>query len=269
MPNEFGKSIDKTYLSVDMAEDRGFIHRDYIAHCLRWSHIIKHLQEGGRYKTARILDIGCGREFPLIKTLYSSRLIVESYCGVDYGPINPRPEPLLNKIPCQFFSHTNILDTQQSEGDKPFTTIVMLEALEHMEKSMGSKVLQHIQSFMVPETTFFLSTPCFDGTHKAANHVYEWGYEELFITLTELGFRIEGVWGTFASIKDYKGTLEFHDLGLAKVFDRLRAYYDVNLLSVIFAPLFPGYSRNALWQLSLLPQWYMAGDLNQNHGCGY
>jgi hypothetical protein len=33
MANARGKSIDNTHLSIDQAEERGFIHRDYIAHC--------------------------------------------------------------------------------------------------------------------------------------------------------------------------------------------------------------------------------------------
>ena len=41
MANEFGKAIDKTFLSIDQAETRGFLHRDYIAHCLRWTHVVK------------------------------------------------------------------------------------------------------------------------------------------------------------------------------------------------------------------------------------
>ena len=35
MANARGKEIDNTHLSIDQAEARGFIHRDYIAHCLR------------------------------------------------------------------------------------------------------------------------------------------------------------------------------------------------------------------------------------------
>ena len=58
MANERGKSVDKTFLSIDNAEERGFLHRDYIAHCLRWTHVVKWLHQGGRYKTARILDVG-------------------------------------------------------------------------------------------------------------------------------------------------------------------------------------------------------------------
>ena len=62
MANARGKEIDNTHLSIDQAEERGFIHRDYIAHCLRWTHVAKYLHLKSRYKKASILDIGCGKD---------------------------------------------------------------------------------------------------------------------------------------------------------------------------------------------------------------
>jgi 2-polyprenyl-3-methyl-5-hydroxy-6-metoxy-1,4-benzoquinol methylase len=247
MPNEHGKTIDKTFLSVDMAEKRGFIHRDYIAHCLRWSHVIKFLQEKKLYSNANILDIGCGKETPLLKTLYSSRLIPMSYTGVDVGPINHPGDALVAKFPVTLKANTNILEYI---SDVKYKVVVMFEALEHMEPDAGISVLKHIQSFMLPDSTLFISTPCYDGVNKAGNHVYEWDYEELRSQLLVLEYDIKNVWGTFASIKDYREDLKTID-GLSYIFDELRSYYDVNLLAVIFAPLFPSHSRNCLWQLTI------------------
>ena len=94
------REIDKTHLSCEQAEERGFLHRDYIAHCLRWSHVVKHLQN--KYKTARILDIGCGKETPLIKTLYTMRMTPEMYTGIDMNklPWKPIHEKISEKM-CQ------------------------------------------------------------------------------------------------------------------------------------------------------------------------
>ena len=69
MANARGKEIDNTHLSIDQAEARGFIHRDYIAHCLRWTHVSKYLHLQARYKTARVIDIGCGKDMPLALSL--------------------------------------------------------------------------------------------------------------------------------------------------------------------------------------------------------
>jgi len=177
--------------------------------------------------------------------LYSSRLIPLSYTGIDYGPINPVPASLDAKFPVKIYPNTSVLNVPPVQG---FSVIVMFEVLEHMEQDMGREVLEHIKKFMLPDTTFFMSTPCYDGVNKAGNHVYEWGYHELREQLEVLGFYVRNVWGTFASIKDYKHLMSEAQLDL---FDGLRDYYDSNVLSTIFAPIFPAQSRNCLWQLSL------------------
>ena len=245
MPNAFGKVIDKTYLSVDLAEKRGFLHRDYLAHAFRWSHIVKYLSEKQRYKTTHILDFGCGKEFPLLKTLYTSRMAPLSYTGVDAGPINPVPEPITNKISTVTLPNTQVLQVNPTTD---FTLITMFEVLEHMEYETGRQTLKHIREFMAPGTTFFLSTPNYDGVHKAANHVYEWEYDELCAVILASNFKVDNVWGTFASIKDYKSLLS--EAGV-EIFDVLHEYYDSNVLATIFAPMFPRQSRNCLWQLSI------------------
>lgn len=251
MPNEYGRTLDKTHLSLDKAEERGFIHRDYIAHCLRWSHIVKFMQEKSRYKTASILDVGCGREAPLIKALYTARMMPHYYLGVDAGHILPNIN-FKKESNLFFLPETNILDVSPV-NDKGESTkidvIVMLEALEHMEKDMGIRVLKHLKEFMSNTSVLFLSTPCFNGS-KAANHVYEWEYMELEVELESCGFKIVNNWGTFASIKDYAG--ELANAGVSNnLFMRLREYYDVNYLATIFAPLFPHLSRNVLWKCIL------------------
>ena len=59
------RQYDKTHLSIDLAEERGFIHRDYIAHCFRWSHVTKYLMAQAKYKRVLIMDVGCGKDFTL------------------------------------------------------------------------------------------------------------------------------------------------------------------------------------------------------------
>ena len=64
--------------------------------------------------------------------------------------------------------------------------------------------------------------------------------------LEDTGFEIEGHWGTFASMKDYKDELT---PAQREVWDQLRDYYDTNYLATVMAPLVPQHSRNVLWQL--------------------
>jgi hypothetical protein len=76
----------------------------------------------------------------------------------------------------------------------------------------------------------------------------------------DLGYNIVGVWGTFASIRDYKselGNWTYYYKGenkaltcdLRPLFEVMSEYYDTNLLSNFFAPAFPANSRNCLWHL--------------------
>jgi 2-polyprenyl-3-methyl-5-hydroxy-6-metoxy-1,4-benzoquinol methylase len=260
--NERGKNVDTTYLSIDGAEERGFIHRDYIAHCLRWSHVIKRLGERKNYNTARILDVGCGREMPLAKTLYSSRYIVERYYGIDVGPI---PDETLNvfdsgKFPIKVWERTDLCSLTEEDLDSGKANwVTCFEVLEHVEPRHMLAMLAKVQALTTEDAVFFFSTPCWNRVDCAANHVNEMTYEALGAVFEAAGFAIEKVYGTFASIRDYDHLLGVASqsegvLSLRHTFEKLREYYDSNFLSCVFAPLFPGFSRNCLWELRKQPQ---------------
>lgn len=258
MANARNKSIDKTYLSIDNAEDRGFIHRDYIAHCLRWTHVLKRLYERKTWESARILDIGCGRELPMAKLLYSSKLIPAAYFGVDVGPVNDEDFQKLKgdmALRTKIFEETNFLEIEPDDirfsgpvvEKHPLPNIVTsFEVLEHVEPKMMFDMLEHAKALTTDDARFFISTPCWNRTDCAANHVNEMLYESLGAGFERHGFVIENVYGTFASIRDYEHLLNPEQ---KKIFDNLRAYYDSNFLSCVFAPLFPQASRNCLWEL--------------------
>ncbi len=258
MANERGKSLDKTHLSVDNAEARGFIHRDYIAHCLRWSHVIKHLQGHQLYKTANILDIGCGKEVPLAKTMYSSRLIptTGSYTGVDANKLEMPAMLSSGKFPIRLFS--GMVFNRQSAAwllqkaalETGFDVITCFEVVEHVEPQGALEILLGIRAALGLGGRAFISTPVFDPhVGAAANHVNEMSYLGMEWLLQYAGLSIQNVWGTFASIRDYEGLLGTEG-PIGPLFDKLRAYYDVNYLATVFAPLFPKQSRNCLWEVT-------------------
>jgi 2-polyprenyl-3-methyl-5-hydroxy-6-metoxy-1,4-benzoquinol methylase len=253
--NERGKAVDTTFLSLDTAEERGFIHRDYIAHCMRWSHVIKVLTQGKRYANATIVDVGCGREAPMAKTLYSSRLIPVRYIGIDYGPIPEETRQIFHsgKFPVEFHEKTDFAAWAPSEkphlhiGDTHFADFVTsFEVLEHVEPKHMLAMLDGIHLILKDTGIAFISTPCWDVVSCAANHVNEMRYEALGAVIEESGFEVIDVFGTFASIRDYVPHLA---PGHREAFEDLRSYYDVNFLSCVFAPFYPQYSRNCLWQL--------------------
>lgn len=254
MANATGKTVDKTFLSIDNVEDRGFIHRDYIAHCLRWTHVCKYLYQKKHWETARILDVGCGRELPLAKLLYSSRLIPEAYIGVDVGPVLDEE---YNKLKgdmqqrTKIFENTNFLELNNSDVTRDDETlpnvVTSFEVLEHVEPKMMFDMLEKMKELTTDDAVFFISTPCWNRADCAANHVNEMLYESLGAGFERHGFIVQEVYGTFASIRDYEHLLNPEQ---KKLFDNLRSYYDSNFLSCIFAPLFPAQSRNCLWVLT-------------------
>lgn len=251
MANKNGKAVDTTYLSIDQAEARGFIHRDYIAHCHRWSHVIKCLSQGQGYKTARILDIGCGRLMPMATMLHSSRMAPEYYCGVEYGPVDRSNKSVATTLRsdafnCDIWDNTSITKMSLDEGEEAFNWVTCFEMLEHVEPKMVHDTLDVIRAMTTPDARIFISTPVFNGK-AAANHVNEMTMDALGNVFLDHGFGIRAMHGTFASISDYRHMLNEHE---AHVFERLRDYYDVNVLATIFAPLHPIGSRNILWELT-------------------
>ena len=247
MANARGKEIDNTHLSIDQAEARGFIHRDYIAHCLRWTHVSKYLHLQARYKTARVIDIGCGKDMPLARMLYTSRLAPEKYLGIEYNKMDI-PEMFKNssfKPDLIAGVDFTTIDQNNVAGGLQYNYSTCFEVLEHVEPIKAIAILDHLPKFLAQNSVSWFSTPCWDEkVGAAANHVNEMTYEAFGSLLEEMGYKILKHWGTFASIKDYKTELN----GLQDTFDKLREYYDSNYLATIFAPLFPHKARNVLWE---------------------
>lgn len=249
MANIRNQSIDKTHISADTAEERIILHRDVIAHSLRWSHIAKFLHGNQRYKDAHILDIGCGREVPLAKMLYSNRLIPSngSYTGVDYNKISlpAMLEPATNRFKITLIGNAAFPDVALPRDY--YGTIVCFEVLEHVEPAHSFRMLKGIRGLLADEGRAFISTPCYDDhVGAAANHVNEMSYLALGAMIEAAGLSVVNVWGTFASQKDYKHALSPEE---RRLFEKLSEYYDSNYLSTIFAPLFPDKARNCLWEL--------------------
>lgn len=248
MANVRGQAIDKTHLSVDNAEERGFIHRDYIAHCLRWTHVVKFLLQKHRYKESRILDIGCGKEFPLAKTMYTSKMSPLYYMGVDVNKLE-RPDMFAEKDWFHFES-CDIAEVRPGYFE-PFQVITCFEVLEHVEPAHTRAIVHAIHENLHEDGTAFVSTPVWDPHVGAAgNHVNEIKYEPLSLLFEDCDLHIEAAYGTFASQRDIEPLFQeyFGHHGWA-LYNDLKNYYDSNYLATIFAPLFPWKSRNVIWQL--------------------
>jgi len=226
---------------MDTAEDRVIIHRDYIAHCLRWSHVIKHAKIG-----QTILDLGCA-DMPLCMAFYTNKYHPARFVGVEIRQsMLDKAREKLAKAPFKIdYIQTDMCKDFDKIPKDSYDIITSFEFIEHIPSEQVEPFLQNVKSRMSLETIFFLSTPAFDGKNMAANHIKEWAYEELE-SLLKKHFVIEKVFGTFINQAAVK---EAADPVVLEVFNKLREYYDSNYLATIFAPLFPEKARNCIWRL--------------------
>lgn len=251
MPNAQGDHIDTTYLTVTQTTERGYFHRDYQAHCIKYSHLVKFIREQRYWKQPWILDIGCGKETPLARPLAARQQVraehVGYYVGTDYGPIDRRWLSEESTFPAEFLPHTDFADVDwPDEFHNAFHILNCQEVLEHVEPQHAYRMLLKMREYIHPEGRAFISTPIYNG-QAANNHVCEYSYFG-FQTLMELaGFEVEHVQGTFASMKDYKAHMNEH---CQWVFEKLKGWFEAEILAVTMGPLIePHLARNALWRM--------------------
>ena len=264
MANKRGKEVDTTELSIARAIKRGLIHRDYIAHCIRFSYFHKEIRRKNRWRRARVLDIGCGSDAILGVSLYTACMKVPHYLGIDMGRITAGTFTERSNFNRSLHENTDVI-SYFADDDKVFdediNVIACYEVAEHVEPVMMRGILEtaykilyyacikeHDEQTLGFEPYMLISTPCYDKHVGAAdNHVNEMTYEA-FGAVLETYFKIEHHQGTFASQKDYKHLLT---PAQREVFDELSPRYESNVLSNIFAPLpnVTPHARNCMWKV--------------------
>lgn len=244
-----------TQLEPLIAMERGIMHRDMNAHIFRWTHVLKNAKIG-----EVIVDFGAGK-CNLLEVMYRNRYKPKKYIALEFSQADvdfAKDKFEKVKFPIEIHKEDIIkprLDFTKFQADK----VVSFEVAEHVGRQNVPKFLENFKKCGKPGATYYLSTPNYDPSVGAAgNHTYDSGdgrgvdvqeidHFELQEMILEAGFKIVNKFGTFASQRDYKESLNDWQ---KKMYEELSKYYDSNMLSNLMAPVIePELARNTLWVL--------------------
>ena len=254
-----GKSTKEGYNTTDLNPEttfeRSVFHRDQFAHFLRWTHVLKEARIGDS-----VVDFGAGK-CNLLEVLYRNRFKPSKYVALEYkeSEMAKAREKYANlPFPAEFIQQDIIkptLNLDELQADR----VVSFEVAEHVGRQNVPTFLENFKRCGKDTARFYLSTPNYDPEVGAAgNHTYDSGdgrgvapqeldHFELQQMILDAGFEIENKFGTFASQRDYKGSLNDWQ---QKMFEAISKYYDSNLVSNLMAPVVePELARNTLWVL--------------------
>jgi 2-polyprenyl-3-methyl-5-hydroxy-6-metoxy-1,4-benzoquinol methylase len=233
------RDYDRTYLPAKHYTRT--VHRDYAAHFFRYGWAGRFVGNG-----TRVLDIGCGRDQTLAYVLGRPHMswVPKIYVGVDINEIDVH----YNFRWAHFLGEFNFVERYQeiSKISKTFDVITCFEVIEHMNKRRGLRLLAAAESFMNSESRFLLSTPVYNKKAQAANHIYEWDFDELNAAIIQAGLRVESVHGTFASANKIRKACTEQE---RQLLDELGKFLSNEVLSNFLAPKYPMASSNCAWVL--------------------
>lgn len=228
------RRFDKT--SCRAASYGKIVHRDYFAHCMRWSWAARLIEMG-----ERVLDVGCGVDAPLAQVLSGTNFVHGGgqYVGVDMNAAVKGH----GKTWCRVTPQFDFTARWRELGE--FDVVVNFEVIEHMGVADGAALLAAMRGVLKPSGRIYLSTPVFNGS-AARNHVHEYTVQELQAAIESAGLRVVYRRGTFASYNPLKKVLAPEH---RTVYEALREFHGDDVMACFLAPLYPDASRNNFWCL--------------------
>ena len=203
----------------------------------------------------RVLDVCCGRGLLLPLIRYYRPGIAE-YVGVDISEANIRTQLRRSGIKKiedvkEYYPFTvthqvgSVEDMDQYFKPNSFDFIVYTSAVEHMQKEVGFKSLQHCFTVLKPGHSMFLSCPNtqdkkdpYDTQYAA--HVYEWGVDELREAIKDIGFQIQEEYGLVAKVREFEKWLVERGLpDLQEQYYKLKEYLPSAWLMAFIPILYP------------------------------
>jgi SAM-dependent methyltransferase len=221
------------------------VHRDYAAHVFRWGFAFKWI----KYQKTRVLDIGCGQECPLARTLNFRQAAVPGlWVGVDLNKIDKPFKAKWASVHDQFSFVDRHKELVKEYGSHSFDLVVCFEVMEHMHPDDGLRLLRAAADLAAVGAVMLLSTPVFNEKRMAANHIHEYSVDELETLIIKSGrWSITRRHGTFSSWNELKKVITPQE---RELYEELLHYYDHEVLSCFLAPKYPDASRNNVWVLT-------------------
>lgn len=244
-PGSKPQDLDRDYDTTQLREvNHGKkVHRDYAAHFFRWGWASR-MVKGGR---TRVLDVGCGQDFPLLGILSASLSSVPSaYVGVDLNPLKKRPSRTWIEGIYDRFDFPGGGWREIKSRHAAFDLIVNFEVIEHMHRPSGEKLLRGMRECLSDEGVILLSTPVYNLRKMAANHLKEYTIAELQELIHECDLQVVDRFGTFASRNDVLRVCTDTE---RQLLDELSKFYGGDVLACFLAPKYPNASRNNAWVL--------------------
>lgn len=230
-----------------------YVHRDYAAHWFRWQHALRFVKAG-----MRVLDVGCGPDQMMTKVLCASQSHVpDLWVGVDVQKLPRKSQIAWARVLDEFDvtrrwgellrDNCGVWACQAHKAPGPFDVITCFEVIEHMPVDRGRALLKALKALVKPDGVILLSTPVYNGNHMAANHIHEYGFDELAAEIKRAGLTIDRVVGTFMTSQAIKRVATPAQRALV---EELHAkWYAWDILANFLAPLYPEASSNCCWVL--------------------
>lgn len=242
------REFDTTSLQQNGSHGK-YVSRDYAAHWFRWQHALRFIRKG-----MRVLDVGCGPDQMMIRVLcHSQTFVPDLWVGVDVQKLAKKSTVAWARV-FDEFDVTRRWRELLTKGDDvtgqffgPFDVITCFEVIEHMPVERGRALLKALKALVKPDGVILLSTPVYNGKHMAANHIHEYGFDELAAEIRRAGLDVDRVVGTFMTSQAIKRVATKEQRALV---EELHArWYAWDILANFLAPLYPEASSNCCWIL--------------------
>jgi SAM-dependent methyltransferase len=224
-------------------------------------------------------EVGCG-ELWVLRNIYKAYTvkkseIIQSYYGVDIDPaiLTENPfwsnggEPIEESTWLKNFNATlkvqdvtthPTFDLEDESIDFFWTT----EVIEHMGKEFINPWLEDAVRCLRPGGIAYISTPNHEGSNDKlpADHVYEWGFDELKDEL-EKHFTIESVVGTFIQMPNFNKAQRTYNQALSESSRQfpqawteqqvlmLHERFGKQFARMVLATPYPQFANNCAWNL--------------------